>query len=925
MKTLIKIVKLLSFLWLLSSCRENQGIMLEEGGHDGVVFSAINEDNELSKTVVSESSTYSSRILWRPKEEISVYFYESDIYSAKFVSDNTEVTSKANFVGSFAGFPDTSSGFFWALYPYREDNAFDGEAVYLNVSSSQRAIPGSFDTNAYPSLARSRGFLLSFHNICGGVRFSVQHEGIRKVVFKSNGGESLAGRIKVGLSEDNIPSIVNVTEVKNEIELLMPEGETFQKNKWYYIVTLPTVLTKGYTLEFYREQKIGERKNESAIPIMRNVFGQLSDADNVVVDVSEPRAIDMGVSVKWASHNVGALSMTEMGARYAWGEISPKNTYTLTNYKWSDEAGKVYTKYGDGSQGVQDGKFVLESEDDVATAIYGEQWRMPTIDEINELIESTNCSWTLSVINGVDGYIVKSMVTNNEIFLPKAHSIGEVNYPSLYWSSSLAERADLSFSLGLDNLSSGSYYRSAGLYVRPVMDYTIRIEGKDEILISPEDQMIEVGVISTDGAKFLTCPEWMSYVDGTKQSDYTTKFSFKVTSNQKSSKRKGVVQFANNHGDITELSVIQEQVEARLVVSGNSYYFNCMGGERELSIDTNRDWTISVSEPWLSLSSTSGSYSSKLKLSALANNSMSERNAVITVKSSDESLDDVIINVRQDATPTEEIDWNASFYRKSIALLFISTQEGESFRIIDGGEECKTLLPDHIELVNIQKSGSILALKGVDVLSDRFSVDSPSAVVDGRILVDCKYGDSGYPQVGSLVYSAVLNTESNYSNVYSSIAYQSSLTERTFSINEQIYCKEASNYKVTTLLVEDNVVAPQEHTRMGTIRDFCHNNVARCFLSDIQGDEVNTSSNNEVVNLHYTYEIPNEFNIENLRVVIFVERVFGNLPVVTTGSYGDYYVDNCTSGKIGSSQSPALIKDGNGGTEDFENGEDINW
>ncbi len=893
-----------------------------------VVFSAVNEDYNPTKTVVDDLG-YS--ILWKPQEAISL-FYESDTYCAKFVSDNKETASVVNFVGQLDGFPDTSDGQFWALYPYDENNAFDGAFVSLSVSNRQRAVPGSFDDGLFPSLARTpktnqySDYQLYFQNICGGVKFSVQHDGIRRVVFKGNGGEALAGRIRVAYNSSNTVEIKDVTDAKSEVELLAPDGGFFQKGQWYYIVTIPASLPRGYTMEFYGEHKIGERVNENSLSIKRSRFGQLTEADNVVVTVVEPKQIDMGLSVKWGSHNIGASVEEELGTRYAWGEVAPKINYSLSNYKWSDESGN-FTKY----LGNSDGRYLLESEDDAATEVYGEFWRMPTVDEMKELCDETKCTWELTEVNGIWGHVVTSLVTENKIFIPFTKDIDQNYYDYLrYWTSSIMQPSS-SWQLTYDynrtpNVSYGN--REKGYLIRPVMDYTIRIEGKDEILISPEDQMIEVGVISTDGAKFLTCPEWMSYVDGTKQSDYTTKFSFKVTSNQKASKRKGVVQFANNHGDITELSVIQEQVEARLVVSGNSYYFNCMGGERELSIDTNRDWTISVSEPWLSLSSTSGSYSSKLKLSALANNSMSERNAVITVKSSDESLDDVIINVRQDATPAEEIDWNAPFYRKSIALLFISTQEGESFRIIDGSEECKTLLPDQIELVNIQKSGSILALKGVDVLSDRFSVDSPSVVVDGRILVDCKYGYSGYPgypQVGSLVYSAVLNTESNYPSVYSSIAYQSSLTERTFSINEQIYCKEASNYKVTTLLVEDNVVAPQEHTRLGTIWDFCHNNVARCFLSDIQGDEVHTSSNNAVVNLHYTYEIPNEFNIENMRVVIFVERVFGNLPVVTTGSYGDYYVDNCASGKIGSSQSPAIIKDGNGGTEDFENGEDINW
>ena len=120
------------------------------------------------------------------------------------------------------------------------------------------------------------------------------------------------------------------------------------------------------------------------------------------------------------------------------------------------------------------------------------------------------------------------------------------------------------------------------------MDYIIKIEGMEEIVVSPDEQEKEITVFSTDGAKLISCPDWISHVSSEKQNQYTTAFTLKVSSNPISTKRKGVVQFTNNHGDIAELSVIQEQVEARLNISNNSYYFNCMGGERELVIDTNK-------------------------------------------------------------------------------------------------------------------------------------------------------------------------------------------------------------------------------------------------------------------------------------------------------------------------------------------------
>ena len=59
----------------------------------------------------------------------------------------------------------------------------------------------------------------------------------------------------------------------------------------------------------------------------------------------EPEYVDLGLSVKWATFNVGATSSNEIGNFYAWGEIEPKDTYTVNNYKWWNKSSKEITKY----------------------------------------------------------------------------------------------------------------------------------------------------------------------------------------------------------------------------------------------------------------------------------------------------------------------------------------------------------------------------------------------------------------------------------------------------------------------------------------------------------------------------------------------------------------------------------------------------
>ena len=138
-------------------------------------------------------------------------------------------------------------------------------------------------------------------------------------------------------------------------------------------------------------------------------------------------AVDLGLSVRWGSHNVGARKPEESGLYYAWGETEPKGDYTWETYKY----GRKLTKYNDGDDRRQ-----LEEDDDVASEELGGGWRMPTASEMEELCHK--CEWTW---NG-NGYVVKGP-NGNSIFLPAAgmkqgSSVGNSGSCGYYWSASLS-------------------------------------------------------------------------------------------------------------------------------------------------------------------------------------------------------------------------------------------------------------------------------------------------------------------------------------------------------------------------------------------------------------------------------------------------------------------------------------------------------
>ena len=142
--------------------------------------------------------------------------------------------------------------------------------------------------------------------------------------------------------------------------------------------------------------------------------------------------VDLGLSVKWATCNIGATSPEEYGDYFAWGETSTKSDYSSSNCPTYG-----LSKSQLQSQGYIDSEGNLTSQYDAATANWGGDWRMPTEAEQEELLN--NCTWTWTTQNGVNGYKVEGP-NGNSIFLPAAgyldgSSLSYAGSGGGYWSS----------------------------------------------------------------------------------------------------------------------------------------------------------------------------------------------------------------------------------------------------------------------------------------------------------------------------------------------------------------------------------------------------------------------------------------------------------------------------------------------------------
>ena len=205
---------------------------------------------------------------------------------------------------------------------------------------------------------------------------------------------------------------------------------------------------------------------------------------------NEPQYVDMGLSVKWATFNLGASAPQETGSYYAWGETEAKSDYNWSTYKYCNGSNTTFTKYNFRSDfGTVDNKSLLDLADDAAHAALGGDWRIPTLSEAKELLDTKNCTWELIAdynSTGVTGYKVTSKKNGNSIFLPQAgcqYGTNVIDSYGYYWvsSSSIGDptRGNDFYFAGNGGALIGEQERFAGITVRPVYGKLIQVESLD--------------------------------------------------------------------------------------------------------------------------------------------------------------------------------------------------------------------------------------------------------------------------------------------------------------------------------------------------------------------------------------------------------------------------------------------------------------
>ena len=212
-------------------------------------------------------------------------------------------------------------------------------------------------------------------------------------------------------------------------------------NPWLFPGEKCAVVVSGIS-EGSTTFKIYDEATNQFLPLKVNVTAEEET-------FTDERIVDLGLSVKWANCNVGATSPEEYGDYFAWGEVTPKDYYSSNNYK-----------YYSNQNYVNIGSDISGTEYDAATHNMGNNWRMPTKAEYEELINK--CEWKFVTYRKVRGWRVTGP-NGNSIIIPLAGLYGIIpskgssslmegplhtNSSGWYWTSSICDSPGTSATRG---------------------------------------------------------------------------------------------------------------------------------------------------------------------------------------------------------------------------------------------------------------------------------------------------------------------------------------------------------------------------------------------------------------------------------------------------------------------------------------------
>ena len=433
---------------------------------------------------------------------------------------------------------------------------------------------------------------------------------------------------------------------------------------------------------------------------------------------------------------------------------------------------------------------------------------------------------------------------------------------------------------------------------------------ENEYKITAEGGHLDFNVSSNVDFKVSVEGEWIKQVDSRGLTNKPLYFD--IAENTSEDEREGKIVLINDNVQ-QEIKVVQKG-KTSFAISTQSIEVDGNGGTFEFTVTSNIGYKVVSNEDWIKEVKSRASNEYVHTFEVEENPTAQPRSGVIIVCNDEEVCIPVTVTQRG-GTPVETGWENKDFYHRSLIIRFTADWCGYCPAMASNIAIAQKELPDKIEALHMHCSGN-LTFSNAGPMMDLYKVTSfPSGLMDMRRSI---YSPESIGEV-------LVETEKNYPS-QTGIAFYSILENNNLELDLLLYAKIADKYKVTIMLLEDNVVSWQADYNNGEREDYVHSGVVRMALTNILGDDCTTTRSNQVVKKHYSVTIPASYKKENMRVVVYVQRPFGSQSVLTMADFEGYYVDNCASGKLGTNLGLATIEEGNGdSTENLKPGDDIEF
>ena len=443
---------------LAVGCQKDSTHTPEEGQLTTVTATINNGD--LGRVVFDDDGSSVLKVDWKDSGE--AFWVEGNGYERFY-----QVAGTSTFTGVLDGGHPYYGNTYRAVYPITYLN--DEEEVEMDYTQQSGVLDEKF--NLMRSETRTDGTHFEF----------VQMTAIIKPTFKV-AGENVNNQISEitllevkGAKWDDQDIKENITITCNQLKTIyiyLPRGAAWFTNR--------TILAAGESIALTATIGGEEYTGRITVPADHKIeMGKVYPL-GITLTKSAPaatigEAVDLGLSVAWATYNVGATAPEEYGDYFNWGEVEPRpgNKNCVTMYQYPDSLKAA---------GIIDADCNLTTNYDAAATNWGGDWRMPTADEMYELV--TECTWELSTLNSVAGIKVTSKINSNSIFLPTAgrysqsgSSLQSVGEYGNYWSGTMFginQGTILYYQQSDANHYTHHVYNNYGLPIRPVKPKPIR-------------------------------------------------------------------------------------------------------------------------------------------------------------------------------------------------------------------------------------------------------------------------------------------------------------------------------------------------------------------------------------------------------------------------------------------------------------------